>query len=240
MSKEESPDKDKISELFKDPKFIAFVRKVLPELFNQLRIDFMDGDKVNPAVGIPRQKLLTAMFEVNEEGSIKEDSEMDGQKDVHLYDKPVSIKAVTCHGKGNTRSIEAKSIKLSWGGNAESETKKKQRESFNPQYGMIIASFALDFDGTNHSGKWTVGLIYVPQHVVEAVFKKLKLKGFVKKDSKGDGRGDYISNKALTELHDHADTVKIEINWKMPASWKPKSDLDFWKHKIRKLRDEEE
>ena len=54
----------------------------------------MDGDKVNPAVGIPRQKLLTAMFEVNEEGSIKEDSEMDGQKDVHLYDKPVSIKAV--------------------------------------------------------------------------------------------------------------------------------------------------
>lgn len=105
---------------------------------------------------------------------------------------------------------------------------------------MIIASFALDFDGTNHSGKWTVGLIYVPQHVVEAVFKKLKLKGFVKKDSKGDGRGDYISNKALTELHDHADTVKIEINWKMPASWKPKSDLDFWKHKIRKLRDEEE
>ena len=170
MSKEESPDKDKISELFKDPKFITFVRKVLPELFNQLQIDFMDGNKVNPAVGIPRQKLLTAMFEVNEEGSIKEDSEMDGQKDVHLYDKPVSIKAVTCHGKGNTRSIEAKSIKLSWGGNAESETKKKQRESFNPQYSMIIASFAMDFDGTNHSGNWTVGLIYVPQQVVEAVF----------------------------------------------------------------------
>ena len=81
MSKEESPDKDKISELFKDPKFIAFVRKVLPELFNQLQIDFMDGNAVNPAVGIPRQKLLSSMFEVNEEGSIKEDSEMDGQKD---------------------------------------------------------------------------------------------------------------------------------------------------------------
>ena len=76
--------------------------------------------------------------------------------------------------------------------------------------------------------------------MVEAVFKKLKLEGFVKKGSKGDGRGDSISNKALTELHDHADTVKIEINWKMPASWKPKSDLDFWKHKIRQLRDEEE
>jgi len=240
MSKEESPDKDKISELFKDPKFIGFVLKVLPGPFTQLQTDFMDGDKVNPAVGIARQKLLTAMFEVNEEGSIKEDPKMDGQKDVHLYDKPVSIKAVTCGGKGKTRRIPASSIKLSWGGNAESETKKKQRESFNPQYGMIIASFALHFDGTNHSGKWTVGLIYVPQHVVEAVFKELKLKGFVKKGSKGDGRGDSISNKALTELHDHADTVKIEINWKMPASWKPKSDLDFWKHKIRQLRDEEE
>jgi hypothetical protein len=240
MSKEESPDKDKISELFKDPKFITFVRKVLPELFNQLQIDFMDGNKVNPAVGIPRQKLLTAMFEVNEEGSIKEDAEMDGQKDVHLYDKPVSIKAVTCTGKGNTRSIPAGSIKLSWGGNAESETKKKQRKSFNPQYCMIIASFAPYFDGTNHSGKWTVGLIYVPQHVVVAVFKKLKVKGFVKKGTKGDGRGDSITNKALTALHDHADTAKIEINWKMPESWDPKSDLDFWKHKIRKLCDEEE
>tara|TARA_B100000003_G_scaffold208856_1_gene230813 strand:- start:1200 stop:1922 length:723 start_codon:yes stop_codon:yes gene_type:complete len=240
MSKEELPNKDKISDLFKDPKFIAFVRKVLPELFNQLQIDFMDGNKVNPAVGIPRQKLLTAMFEVNEEGSIKEDSEMDGQKDVHLYDKPVSIKAVTCKGKGKTRRIPASSIKLSWGGNAESKTKRKQRKSFNPQYGMIIASFALDFDGTNHSGKWTVGLIYVPQHVVEAVFKKLKVKGFVKKGSEGDGRGDSISIKALTELHAHADTVKIGINWKMPASWKPKSDLDFWKHKIKKIRDEEE
>lgn len=240
MSKEESPDKDKISELFKNPKFIAYVRKVLPELFNQLQIDFMDGDKVNPAVGIPRQKLLTAMFEVYEEGSIKEDSEMNGQKDVYLYDKPVSIKAVSCTRKGIYTNIPAGSIKLSWGGNAESETKKRQRESFNPKYGIIIASFALNFDGTNHSGKWTVGLFYVPQQVVEVVFKKLKVEGFVKKGSKGDGRGDSITTKALTELHDHADTVKIKINWKMPASWKPKSDLDFWKHKIRKLRDEEE
>ena len=184
MSKEESPDKDKISELFKDPKFIAFVRKVLPGPFTQLQIDFMDGDTVNPAVGFLRQKLLTAMFEVNEEGSVKEDAKMDGQKDVHLYDKSVSIKAVTCVGKGKTRRIQANSIKLSWGGNAESETKKKQRESFNPQYSMIIASFAMDFDGTNHSGNWTVGLIYVPQQVVEAVFKKLKKEGFLKKGSR--------------------------------------------------------
>ena len=76
--------------------------------------------------------------------------------------------------------------------------------------------------------------------MVEDVFKKLKVKKFLKVGLKGDGRGDSISNKALTELHDHADTVKIEINWKMPGSWKPKSDLEFWKHKIRKLRDEEE
>jgi hypothetical protein len=247
MSEENSAAVDRIAELFKDPNFIAFVRKVLPELFQQLQIDYRDGDKPNPAVGIPRQKLLTAMFEVYSRGSTTEDMKMDGQRDIHIFKKPISVKSVTAQGKGNTRKIPADAIKFSWGGNIQSKTKKSQVKAFNPSYGIIIASFAEDFDGTNHKvrgkpAKWTIGLIYVPQHVVERVFRRLRRGKFLKsKNSKGgDDRGIPISNEALEALHKHKDTCKISIDWRMSESWRPKSDLDLWKHKISKLWDEEE
>ncbi len=193
-----------INKIFNDPETVKKVQLKLPYLFQLAEMESQRAGKTGMEVGTLRERILVSLliYKFGENNVETEIPITQSETDLLLFNKPISIKTKTGSGYSG--------IKIIW--TVDREKVLKFREKYIPSCGIIFAQIIWDNTG---------GLFYIPIEVQRNIFNKLGRNEYIKIPPQGTNpRGVEISGKALKEILECKQTLKINVSWN-------KKEIDF-------------
>ena len=189
---------EQIAELFEDKNTVQRIKKKLPQLFLLAKLESQRAGKTGMEVGSIRERIIVSLliYKFSEENVKTEIPITQPEVDVHLFDKPISIK--TRKGTGYS------GVKLIW--TVDAQNALEFQKIYQPSCDMIYAQI----NWNNHGG-----LFFIPVEEQIKLFNELGKDDYIKLPSLGTNpRGVEISTIALRNLLENQNTLKIDINWK--------------------------
>lgn len=187
----------KIKEIFSNKEFIKKIKSKLPYLFQLAEIDNSRDGKLGMEIGSARERILIAMliYSYGDE-NVKTDLPItEKETDVILFDEPISIKTLT-----NKKVI---GVKLIW--TVDAEKAEEFRQTYTPEADILLAQINWGGEGA---------LYLLPIETQKEVLQKLGRDEYFKLPKPGTNpRGVEISTKAIREIAEHPNTLKINIDW---------------------------
>ena len=207
----------RLSEIFKDKKLMAKIKKRLPHLFQLAELESSRAGKIGMEVGSLRERVIVALliYKFDDTNIETEIPITEPEVDVKLYGQPISIKTIT--GKGFS------GVKLIW--TVDAQKAKEFRRSYYPHCDILLVQINWNARG---------GFYYIPLETQERLFKKIGKNKYIKLPKPGTNpRGVEISNNALSYLAEGKEVKNIEIIWKRSRiDYNPyKRWVDYWKEK---------
>ena len=207
------------------------IQKFLPSKLQIVETESTRGGIVGTEVGISRERVLLAMFQVllGEKRVVVDISSIEREVDVIIDGLPISIKTAKSQATQAFREI-----KLSWCGDVDLCI--KTFEDFVPTIPIMFLcinwneNFRPKKGSAYHSKRWrNEGAIYFfPVNVQIDVLNQIGKENFLRIPTRGTySKGVSIKRKATIQMIDHPDTLSISL----PCIWDDNLELhsrDRW------------
>jgi hypothetical protein len=204
----------KIHELFSKEEIIKKIKEKLPYLFQLAELDNSRDGKLGMEIGSTRERIVIALLIYNfGEKNVKTNLGIaQSEKDVIVFDEPISIKTVT--------SKKIVGVKLIW--TVDAQKSLEFINHYSPECDMLFVHI-------NWQGKG--GLYLIPKEVQQETLFEFGKEFYFKLPKAGTNpRGVEITNQAINKLAEHTATKKIEIDWTRADSVQY-SSYDRWVEK---------
>jgi len=187
----------KIHELFSKEEIVKKIKQKLPYLFQLAELDNSRDGKLGMEIGSTRERIIIALLIYNfGEENIKTNLGItQSEKDVIIFDEPISIKTVT-----NKKIV---GVKLIW--TVDAQKSLEFINNYLPECDMLFVHI-------NWQGKG--GLYLISKEIQQEILAQFGKEFYFKLPKAGTNpRGVEITNQAINKLAEHPNTKKIEIDW---------------------------